>query len=123
MSLSLSVAPTNLESLESDVLVVGVYAGEESPHLAPCALSQETVEGINELLEALGATGAADQLLRLPGAEDAGADTIALIGLGQETPNASQLSATLLVLPPASSLGQKRSPLILAQTPPQKLRT
>ena len=103
MSLSLSVAPTNLESLESDVLVVGVYAGEESPRLAPCALSQETVEGINELLEALGATGAADQLLRLPGAEDAG-------------------SATLLVLPPASSLGQKRSPLILAQTPPQKLR-
>ena len=80
MSLSLSVAPTNLESLESDVLVVGVYAGEESPRLAPCALSQETVEGINELLEALGATGAADQLLRLPGAEDAGADTIALIG-------------------------------------------
>ena len=50
MSLSLSVAPTNLESLESDVLVVGVYAGEESPRLAPCALSQETVEGINELL-------------------------------------------------------------------------
>ena len=34
MSLSLSVAPTNLESLESDVLVVGVYAGEESPRLA-----------------------------------------------------------------------------------------
>lgn len=90
MSLSLSVAPTNLESLESDVLVVGVYAGEESPRLAPCALSQETVEGINELLEALGATGAADQLLRLPGAEDAGADTIALIGLGQETTNAAE---------------------------------
>lgn len=95
MSLSLSVAPKDLEALESNALVLGVYQGKDSPYLAPSSLSKESADGINELLEALGATGSPDQLLRLPGVEDAGTDTIALIGLGQETSNTAERLAAL----------------------------
>lgn len=55
MSLSLSIHSTNLEALEADVLVLGVLKGSEGPYLAPNSLSEDSVEGINELLEALGA--------------------------------------------------------------------
>lgn len=70
MSLSLSIHSTDLEALEADVLVLGVLKGSDGAYLAPSSLSEDSVEGINELLEALGASGAPDQLLRLPGLED-----------------------------------------------------
>ena len=84
MSLSLSIHSTNLEALEADVLVLGVLKGSEGPYLAPNSLSEDSVEGINELLEALGASGDPDQLLRLPGLEDSGAGVVALAGLGSD---------------------------------------
>ena len=67
--MSLSIHSTDLEALEADVLVLGVLKG--SGRCVPGAelLSEDSVEGINELLEALGASGAPDQLLRLPGLE------------------------------------------------------
>ena len=77
MSLSLSIHSTDLEALEADVLVLGVLKGSEGPYLAPNSLSEDSAEGINELLEALGASGAPDQLLRLPGLEDSGAGILA----------------------------------------------
>ncbi len=84
MSLSLSIHSTDLEDLEADVLVLGVLKGTEGPYLAPNSLSEESAEGVNELLEALGASGAPDQLLRLPGLEDSSAGIIALAGLGSD---------------------------------------
>ena len=84
MSLSLSIHSTDLEALEADVLVLGVLKGSEGPYLAPNSLSEDSAEGINELLEALGASGAPDQLLRLPGLEDSGAGIVALAGLGSD---------------------------------------
>ena len=85
MSLSLSIHSTDLEALEADVLVLGVLKGSDGAYLAPSSLSEDSVEGINELLEALGASGAPDQLLRLPGLEDTGAGIVALAGLGSDT--------------------------------------
>ena len=84
MSLSLSIHSTDLKALEADVLVLGVLKGSEGPYLAPNSLSEDSAEGINELLEALGASGAPDQLLRLPGLEDSGAGIVALAGLGSD---------------------------------------
>ena len=84
MSLSLSIHSTDLDALEADVLVLGVLKGSEGPYLAPNSLSEDSAEGINELLEALGASGAPDQLLRLPGLEDSGAGIVALAGLGSD---------------------------------------
>ena len=85
MSLSLSIHSTDLEALEADVLVLGVLKGSDGAYLAPSSLSEDSVEGINELLEALGASDAPDQLLRLPGLEDTGAGIVALAGLGSDT--------------------------------------
>ena len=56
--MSLSIHSTDLEALEADVLVLGVLKGSDGPYLAPSSLSEDSVEGINELLEALGASGA-----------------------------------------------------------------
>lgn len=56
MSLSLSIHSTDLEALEADVLVLGVLKGSDGAYLAPSSLSEDSVEGINELLEALGAS-------------------------------------------------------------------
>ena len=97
MSLSLSIHSTDLEALEADVLVLGVLKGSDGPYLAPSSLSEDSVEGINELLEALGASGAPDQLLRLPGLEDTGAGIVALaysllMGLAVFLGNFSSLS-------------------------------
>lgn len=81
---SLSVFSEDLASLESDVLVLGVRSSDEGPVLVQGALSDETAEGLEAILEDLGATGAQDQLIRLPGLDDTGAAIIALIGLGKE---------------------------------------
>ena len=51
MSLSLSIHSTDLEALEADVLVLGVLKGSDGAYLAPSSLSEDSVEGINELLE------------------------------------------------------------------------
>lgn len=91
--LSLSVFNEELEALESDVLVLGVRSASDGPALVRGPLSEETAEGLEAILEDLGATGAQDQLLRLPGLEDTGAAVIALIGLGKEGDEASEIRA------------------------------
>lgn len=91
--LSLSVFSEDLDSLESDVLVLGVRASSEGPVLVRGPLSEETAHGLEAVLEDLGATGAPDQLLRLPGLEDTGAATIALIGLGKQGDSAAEVRA------------------------------
>ena len=82
MSLTFALAPTDLSALESDALIIGVYSGEDGATLAPNHLSEDTAEGVSELLEILNVTGSADQLVRLPGVEDSEAGILVLIGLG-----------------------------------------
>ncbi|WP_129657673.1 leucyl aminopeptidase [Rothia halotolerans] len=81
--LALSLAAPDAANVSTKALVVGVHAGPDGPELAPSALSGSVREGLEGVLEDLGISGAADQLHRLPGFGDAGADVLALIGLGR----------------------------------------
>lgn len=87
--LSFSVSAAELEHLDAGVLVIGVHSADEGPVLAHNPLDTETAEGLEAILEDLGVTGAADELTRLPGIDGAGADIIALIGLGKQTGDAA----------------------------------
>lgn len=82
--LSFSVAAEGVENLEANVLVLGVHSTEDGPVLAFNPLDEETAEGLEAILEDLGVSGSADELVRLPGIEGAGADVIALVGLGKQ---------------------------------------
>lgn len=86
--ITLSVANSGLDALEADVLILGVYAGEEGATLAPSSLPADTVEGIESVLENLGVTGAADQVYRLPGIEEADTNLLVLTGLGPKSEDA-----------------------------------
>lgn len=88
--LSFSVSSTDLDGLEANVLVLGVYSSEEGPVLASSPLGEETAEGLEAILEDLGVTGGHDELVRLPGFDEAGTDVVALIGLGAETDQLAQ---------------------------------
>lgn len=80
--LMFSVTPADLDALEAQVLVVGVYSEKDGAVLAPNPLNAETAQGLQAVLEDLGVTGSADDLTRLPGLDDVGCDVVALIGLG-----------------------------------------
>ncbi|MBO9578934.1 MAG: leucyl aminopeptidase, partial [Microbacteriaceae bacterium] len=83
---ALSLSPLPAAEADGDVLVLGVAKGKEGPELVPAG----AVAGLDALLAAVGATGAADELTRLPGAGVA-AGSIALIGLGSGDPDANAL--------------------------------
>ncbi|MDP5226169.1 MULTISPECIES: leucyl aminopeptidase [Arthrobacter] len=72
-----------LKKKPSDVVVIGVRQGADGPELAANPLSAKAAEALQASLTALGVTGAADQLHRLPGVDGLGADVIALAGLGK----------------------------------------
>lgn len=82
--LSFSVTAEGVENLEANVLVLGVHSTEDGPVLAFNPLDKETAEGLEAILEDLGISGSADELVRLPGIEGSGADVIALVGLGKQ---------------------------------------
>lgn len=83
--LSFSVSSTGLDGLEADVLVLGVHSSQEGPVLVAGPLDKDAAEGLEAILEDLGVTGNHDELTRLPGFDEAGADIVALIGLGEQT--------------------------------------
>lgn len=75
---ALSVSTEPLLSIEADVLVLGVSKTENGPKL----LSEDPqLESIGALLEAIGVTGAQDELRRIPSTVGA-TKSIALIGVG-----------------------------------------
>lgn len=81
--LALSVLPPSAGEIPTQALVVGVLPGTEGPSLAPNSLTEESAEGLEAMLEDLGLTGARDQVHRLPGVDDAGADLLVVVGLGE----------------------------------------
>ena len=84
---SLSVSPADLTTVEADVLVVGVSKTDDGPRLASDA---PELLGLQASLAAIGITGAADELRRLPVSGIAAA-SVALIGLGSGTPTPNEL--------------------------------
>ncbi|TAL41751.1 MAG: leucyl aminopeptidase [Salinibacterium sp.] len=75
---TLSISPAAPLTIEADVLVMGVRKTDDGPQLASDAAE---FEALQLALEAIGVTGAQDELRRLPGGHGA-TESIALIGLG-----------------------------------------
>ena len=80
---TLSAIAKDPRKTPSDVLVVGVAAGQDGPVLLESPLSARSADAIASTLRSLGVTGAADQLHRLPGLPELGTDVIALAGVGK----------------------------------------
>lgn len=81
--LAFSIVGPHLEDIDAQALVIGVVQGAEGPELTPSALDDASVESLEASLEDLGATGAPDQILRLPSYGEDGPFLLALIGLGK----------------------------------------
>ncbi|GAA1108573.1 leucyl aminopeptidase [Nesterenkonia jeotgali] len=82
---SLTAVSTSVEKTDTDALVLGVAKGPQGPILLPNPLADDAAKGVADSLKALGATGAADQLLRLPGIDGFKSETLVLIGVGPLT--------------------------------------
>jgi leucyl aminopeptidase len=91
----LRAVSTDLRKTPSDVLVVGVAQGPDGPQLLDNPLSARNAEAVGSTLAALGVSGAADQLHRLPGLPELGTHVLALAGVGKvdagSAPSAEQL--------------------------------
>ncbi len=84
---ALSLSPVSPAEADADVLVLGVAQTEDGPRLTT---DDPAFASLASGLSALGATGARDQLRRIP-AEGVAAGSIALIGLGSGTPTPDAL--------------------------------
>lgn len=74
-----------IQKVDADALVLGVAKGPDGPVLLPNPLAEKAAKGVSDSLTALGASGAADQLLRLPGVDGYQSETLVLIGVGKLT--------------------------------------
>ena len=79
--------------INADAVVVGVVAGERGPRLAPGAKPVEALLGrqLTAALRALGATGAADEVLRIPTLGLAPFPLVIATGLGEDPRSAESL--------------------------------
>lgn len=82
---SVTAVTSAVEKVDADALVLGVAKGSEGPVLLPNPLAEKAAKGVGDSLSALGATGAADQMLRLPGVDGFKSETLVLIGVGPLT--------------------------------------
>lgn len=81
--ISFSVISANLKKTTADALVIGVGKGADGPVLLDSPLSASAVNSLKASLEALGVSGAADQLVRLPGLPDSDTKVLVLAGVGK----------------------------------------
>ncbi|TDT78245.1 leucyl aminopeptidase [Arthrobacter sp. AG258] len=81
--INLSTVSRDLKKSASEAVVIGVGQGTDGPVLLDNPLTAKSAEALTESLKALGVTGAADQLVRLPGLPETGAGILALAGVGK----------------------------------------
>ncbi|MDQ0801602.1 leucyl aminopeptidase [Arthrobacter sp. SLBN-112] len=81
--INLSTVSRDLKKSPSDAVVIGVGQGTDGPVLLDNPLTAKSAEAITDSLKALGVTGAADQLVRLPGLPETGAGILVLAGVGK----------------------------------------
>ncbi|MEU6859385.1 leucyl aminopeptidase [Glycomyces sp. NPDC046736] len=74
-------------SVDADVLVIGVFSGEDAPELPESAAGVDAAFGgrLAAQLAALGNTGSASSLTRLPAPEGLAATLVYAVGLGEAT--------------------------------------
>lgn len=82
-TISFSVISADLKKVQADALVIGVGKGTDGPVILDSPLNASAVKSLKDSLADLGVSGAADQLLRLPGLADTGAKTLVLAGVGK----------------------------------------
>ncbi len=88
-SLAVTLSAADPASLDVDVIVVASRAGDDGPEL----VAHPALSGLAEQFAAIGYTGKADELLRLPALEGSRA-SVAVIGMGAEvSPTAARLAA------------------------------
>ncbi|MGH8794631.1 MAG: leucyl aminopeptidase [Stackebrandtia sp.] len=84
---SLILSSDDPAAIDVDVVVVGLYKGENGPSLAPGAESLEAAwkdESLAETFALMGATGDAESVTQLPSAGKATAKIVAGVGLGKK---------------------------------------
>ena len=81
-TISFRVINTDLAKATSDALVIAVAKSADGPVILDTPLSPATLTSLKASLSALGVTGAADQIVRLPGLPDTGAKILVLAGAG-----------------------------------------
>ncbi len=81
----LTLTGKNPAELRVDALVVGVIKTDDAPRIAGDPLPRAVTKSLNGQLKALGVTGGADELLRVPAGDDVNAAIIILTGLGAES--------------------------------------
>ncbi|MHA7176110.1 leucyl aminopeptidase [Arthrobacter sp. Sr24] len=74
---------TDLAKTASDALVIAVAKSADGPVILDAPLSPAALTSLKASLSALGVTGAADQIVRLPGLPDTGAKILVLAGVGK----------------------------------------
>ena len=86
MTTTLTLATSAPSSIDADAVVIGVIKGQDGPVLAPGAadLDQALGGALATTLAALGATGQAEEVTRLPGGGPVTAPVIAAVGLGPD---------------------------------------
>ncbi|MGJ8721853.1 MAG: leucyl aminopeptidase [Salinibacterium amurskyense] len=84
---TLHLSTSSASELESDVLVIGVVKTDSGPRLVDASPELSSFE---QSLSVIGATGAADELYRIP-ATGIAAPAVAFIGLGDTSPSAESL--------------------------------
>ncbi|MBG6085665.1 leucyl aminopeptidase [Zhihengliuella flava] len=83
--LKLTAVSTDIKRVAADALVVGLAAAgssKESPRIVASVLSRQDTAALERSLELAGATGKADDIVRLPAPEGTRADVVIATGLG-----------------------------------------
>lgn len=81
--INLSTLSRDLRKASSDAVVIGVGQGTDGPVLLDNPLTAKSAEALADSLKVLGVTGAADQLVRLPGLPETGSGVLVLAGVGK----------------------------------------
>ncbi len=93
--LTLTAASGNLKKIPSDALVIAVGQGPDGPFLLASPLPAKAARALGDSLQVLGITGAADEVRRLPGLPETGADSLVLTGVGAANVNSVPDAETL----------------------------
>ena len=80
--LKLTAVSTDIKRIAADALVLGVVKGTDGPQLVASPFSPKLTASLQATLALLNATGAADELTRLPATDESKATFLAFAGLG-----------------------------------------
>ncbi|AIX99814.1 leucyl aminopeptidase [Arthrobacter sp. PAMC 25486] len=81
--ISFHVVSSDLSKVSADALVIAVSKGADGPVILDAPISPAALTSLKASLSALGVTGAADQVVRLPGLPETGGKILVLAGIGK----------------------------------------